>query len=81
MTTTNPNANKYSNDNSKTRMMVMDGQKYILDMIEKYSKIRGSTVNGFVLITFRNFRIEPECYSLLLIDTWIPGMTGIGIRQ
>jgi hypothetical protein len=69
MRTTNPNANKYSNDNSKARIIVMDGQKDILNMIEKSSKIRGSTVNGFVLITFRNFMIEPECYSLLVIDT------------
>jgi DNA-binding NtrC family response regulator len=77
------NRDKHKNDNSKFRIIVVDDEKDILDIIQKYLQKWDFAVDAYYdpVSAFKNFKTKPESYSLLLTDIRMPGMSGIELAH
>lgn len=74
---------KHKNANSNFRIIVVDDEKDILDIIQKYLQKWDFAVDVYYdpVMAIRNFKAKPESYSLLLTDIRMPGMSGIDLAQ
>jgi DNA-binding NtrC family response regulator len=71
------------NDNSNFKIIVVDDEKDILDIIQKYLQKWDFAVDAYYdsVMAFKNFKAKPESYSLLLTDIRMPGMSGIELAH
>lgn len=65
------------------RLLVVDDERDILEMVLRYLRRRDYLPNGFwnPLSALQEFELDPGRYAMLITDVNMPGMTGIDLAN